>query len=153
MEQFLVQLLQALEDVLHCGQSIFNTLDQQWVSSHYITPTELPLGRGRTRFQISKEQLQYLRSLSFSWTPIADMLMVSRMTVYRRRVEFGLLVEPQSSNTDQELTRIVWQLSVQHPQVGQSFICGQLRSLGYRVTRERVRRSIHSCDPLNSTLR
>ena len=129
-----------------CGQSILiSTLDQQWVSSHYVTPTELPVGHGRPRFQISKEQLQYLHSLSFSWTAIADMLMVSRMTVYQRRVEFGLLVEPQSSISDQELIRIVQQLSVQHPQVGQSFIYGRLRSLGYRVTRERVHRSIESC--------
>ena len=153
MEESLIQLLQALEHVVRIWTEYSNSLDQQWASSHYVTPTEVPRGRGRPRFQISKEQLEYLRSLSFSWTAIADMLMVSRMTVYRRRVEFGLLVEPQSSITDQELIRIVRHLSVQHPQVGQSFIWGRLRSLGYRVTRERVRQAIRICDPLNSALR
>ena len=130
-----------------------NSLDQQWASSHYVAPTEVPHGHGRPRVQISKEQLEYLCSLSFSWAAIAGMLMVSWMTVYRRRVEHGLLIEPQSSITDQKLIRIGRHLSVQHPQVGQSFICGRLRSLGYRITRERVHQAIRICDPLNSALR
>ena len=153
MEESLVQLLQALEHTLGVWIEYSNTLDRQWASTHYVTPTDMPLGRGRPKFHISKEQLEYLRSLSFSWTAIADMLMVSRMTLYRRRVEIGLLVEPQSNITDQELMRIVRHLSVQHPQLGQSHICGRLRSLGYRVTRERVRQAIRTCDPLNLALR
>lgn len=39
--------------------------------------------RGRPRFDISKEQLEYLASLSFTWTEIAVLLGISRMTVYR----------------------------------------------------------------------
>ena len=112
-----------------CSSYVDNSLDQQWASSHYVTPTEVPHGRGRPRFQISKEQLECLHSLSFSWTAIAGVLMVSWTTVYRRRVEFGLLIEPQSSITDQKLMRIVWHLSVQYPQVGQSLSvddCGHL---------------------------
>ena len=125
-----------------------------WINNGLVvTMSHPPRYLGRPRFQISKEQLEYLHSLFFSWTAIAGVLMVSRTTMYRRRVEFGLLVEPQSSITDQELIRIVQHLSVQHPQVGQSFICGRLRSLGYRVTRERVRQAIRICDPYNSALR
>ena len=81
------------------------------------------------------------------------MLMVSWMTVYRRRVEYGLLDEPHSSISDPGLIERVRQLLVQHPQVGQSFISGQLRSQGYRVSRERVRRAVRTCNPLNATLR
>ena len=153
LREYLIQLLQALEHVLCMWIEYSNSLDQQWASSHYVAPTEVPHGHGRPRVQISKEQLEYLRSLSFSWTAIAGMLMVSWMTVYRRRVEHGLLIEPQSSITDQKLIRIGRHLSVQHPQVGQSFICGRLRSLGYRITRERVHQAIRICDPLNSALR
>ena len=47
-------------------------------------------GRGRPRVIISLEQLQYLRSLNFSWTQISDLLGVSRMTVYRKRRDFGM---------------------------------------------------------------
>ena len=41
------------------------------------------LSRGRPRFDISKEQLVYLLSLSFTWVEVAALLGVSRMTVYR----------------------------------------------------------------------
>ena len=34
-------------------------------------------------FDVSKEQLEYLASLSFTWTEIAVLLGLSRMTVYR----------------------------------------------------------------------
>ena len=40
-------------------------------------------GRGRPRFDITKEQLLHLSSLDFTWSEIASLLGVSRMTVYR----------------------------------------------------------------------
>ena len=40
-------------------------------------------GPGRPRFDVSKEQLEYLSLLSFKWNEIAVLLGVSRMTVYR----------------------------------------------------------------------
>ena len=40
-------------------------------------------GRGRPRFDITKEQLLHLSSLNFTWSEIASLLGVSRMTVYR----------------------------------------------------------------------
>ena len=50
----------------------------------YQTPVgTLRTGPGRPRFDISKEQLEYLSSLSFKWNEIALLLGVSRMTVYR----------------------------------------------------------------------
>ena len=41
-----------------------------------------PRGR-RPRFEISKDQVVYLASLSFTWTEIAALLGVSRMTLFR----------------------------------------------------------------------
>ena len=64
-----------------------------------------------------------------------------------------LNTSPNSVISDQELTRLVHQTIVQHPSVGQSFVCGVLRSQGYMVTRERVRQAIRSCDPINTALR
>ncbi len=37
--------------------------------------------RGRPRFDISREQLEHLSSMSFSWSEIADLLGVSRSTL------------------------------------------------------------------------
>ena len=76
--------------------------------------------------------------------------MVSRMTIYRRRIEHQV-TEVQVS--DAGLTSSVRQIVQQHPSVGQSFVWGVLRSQGYVVTRERVRRKMRQCDPLNTALR
>ena len=39
--------------------------------------------RGRPRFDVTREQIEYLFSLSFHWNEIADLLCISRMTLYR----------------------------------------------------------------------
>ena len=39
--------------------------------------------RGRPKFEVSREQVEYLASLSFQWTEIAALLCISRMTLYR----------------------------------------------------------------------
>ena len=46
-------------------------------------------GPGRPRFDISEQQLMYLHSMGFTWVEIANLLGVSRMTIFRRRREFG----------------------------------------------------------------
>ena len=75
-------------------------LDKIHRTSHTFSYTEPAVSAhkrpGRPRFDISQDQLEYLSSMSFSWTKIASMLSVSRMTVYRRRVEYGM----ESSVTD-----------------------------------------------------
>ena len=153
----LTELLEELRRILQLWRDHSETLNLSFNSTRY--GYELPIeerpshSRGRPRFDIRREQLQYLRSLSFSWSAIADMLMVSRMTLYRRRAEFGMLDEPSSVIGEADLLAIVRQISTEHPQVGQSFILGRLRSLGYRVTRERVRQAVRSCDPLSTALR
>lgn len=49
-------------------------------------------GRGRPRFNISKEQLVHLLSLDFTWSEIASLLGVSRMTIYRLEVFFLIIL-------------------------------------------------------------
>ena len=50
---------------------------------------------GRPRFQISRDQLLYLMSLSFKWTEISALLGVSRMTIYRLEQRyFRYIVQP-----------------------------------------------------------
>ena len=151
--RIVTQLLEHLHAILNQWEQYSDTLDIQQVRRYCPPLVPLSSGHGRPRFDISQEQLQYLRSLSFTWTDIADMLMVSRMTVYRRRVQYGLLSDPQSSISDQQLIERVRQLLVQHPHVGQSFISGQLMSQGYRVSRERICHAVRACDPLDAALR
>ena len=117
-----------------------------------VATSDRPI-RGRPQFIISKEQLEYLRSMSFSWTSIASLLGVSRMTIFRRREEFGLINEPDRTLTDSELTNKVSEIKNTIPDAGEKLIIGRLKSMGYSITRARVRDVLRSTDPINTALR
>lgn len=119
----------------------------------YRVQREERLGRGRPQFAISREQLLYLSSLSFSWTAISNMLGVSRMTIYRRRVVYGLIGEPSNIPTDAQLRTILSEMKLGQPELGEVLAMGRLRGMGYKVTRERLRQAIRSIDPLHTALR
>ena len=108
---------------------------------------------GRPRFQITHAQLDYLRSLGFSWTEIAHLLGVSRMTVYRRRVEYGLMEEPSRTLADNDLDEVLRELRIELPELGETMAAGRLRSLGYRVPRQQLREGLRRIDPLSAALR
>ena len=122
-------------------------------SLRYRVVTGDNVARGRPPFIISKEQLEYLRSISFSWTDIAMLLGVSRMTLFRRRQEYGLLDEPDRLLTDSELAAKVSEIKNMLPDAGEKLILGQLKAMGYSVTRNRVRNTLRSVDPINTALR
>ena len=52
-------------------------------STAYHVPLVHNGRRGRPRFDVDKDQLEYLLSLSFNWSEIAALLGISRMTLYR----------------------------------------------------------------------
>lgn len=110
---------------------------------------------GRPSFQISQEVLEDLRGFGFSWQKIANILGVSRWTVYRRVQEYGLQsMSDFSSVSDRELDDIISEYMNQHGETtGQSYITGYLRSKGLRVQRSRVRGSMARLDPDNAALR
>ena len=49
----------------------------------YQAPVAHTGRRGRPRFDIDKEQIEYLLTLSFTWSEISALLGISRMTLYR----------------------------------------------------------------------
>ncbi len=108
--------------------------------------------RGRPKFNVTANQLEYLTSLSFTWTQIARMLGISRMTLFRRRVEFGMLHQGQTIQDD-ELLRLLREMRSEFPEMGEVMVSGRLRALGYSIVRDRVRRAIRETDPLNTALR
>lgn len=107
---------------------------------------------GRPRFDVSSGQLEYLSSLSFTWTEIAALLGVSRMTVYRRRRELNLLNQGENISAS-ALRTAIREIQVRSPNMGEVMILGQLRAQQYAVTRDRVRRVIRELDPLSVALR
>ena len=122
------------------------------VSSAYCAPVIGNSGRGRPSFEVSCDQIEYLRSLSFSWTDIASLLGISRMTLYRRRRVFGL-TNVGTTLDDDSLKRLLTELRRDHPDIGEKMVIGRLRSLGYRVSRDRVSVGIRQTDPINTALR
>ena len=92
-----------------------------------------------------------LRSLGFKWKQISDMLPVSRWTIRRRVVEFGIQETTGFTDiTDAELDGLVQQFMLEHGSlIGCSMISGRLRSLRLRVQRQRVRERIVRVDPGN----
>ena len=160
-QQAFTSLLTQLTELLH----ILHLLSENWqlhldnleryaLSSSYQVPLQHTLhpGPGRPRFLITREQLEYLHSLYFTWTDIARILGVSRMTIYRRRAEYGLLSDPSRSVSDVQLTQIVQELRREMPDIGESMVWGRLRAMGVLVTREKVRQTVRT-DPLNTALR
>ena len=81
----LEELVDALKDILRKWKEYESVLEATVTSrpstAHHLSTVSV--GPGRPRFEISKEQLQYLSSLGFSWTEVACLLGVSRMTIYR----------------------------------------------------------------------
>ena len=154
MKESIKDIREMLCTALNLWIEYYQGLAVDYSRMEYGAPrAELPDRRGRPPFKIEKEQLEYLRSLSFTWVNISRMLMVSRMTVYRRRVEYGMINDSTTRISDDDLIAHVQRTIRMHPMAGQTFVWGVIRSQGYRVTRERVRRALRICDPINTTLR
>ena len=146
-------LLSVLRSLRREWESYLEAQERISDSFRYRTSTAHRSGRGRPPLQILKDQLEYLRSLSFSWTQIASLLGVSRMTIFRRRQEFGLLDEPTRTLSDAELRLKISELKRTLPTVGEKMIMGQLRALGFHITRSRIRETLRTMDPINTALR
>lgn len=146
------ELVGCCRQIEHEWESYIDTLESSEQYS-YQASVVLRGRRGRPRFVIQREQLLYLASLGFSWTSISSLLGVSRMTVYRRRMEYDLLSEPTNVINDDALKDLLREIKREHPYLGQTMILGLIRAQGYYVSRERLRDTIKQIDPLCSTLR
>ena len=118
----------------------------------YSAPTE-STARGRPRFNIPREQIVHLASMSFTWTQIADIIGVSRNTIYRRRLEYGLQDSRMENISNSELTSVILHMQREFPAMGEVMVWGRLQSMGFIVRRERLRQTIRQVDPLHTALR
>ena len=81
----LSELIDCCKSLVTLWQNYVDRMDATLVSmapsDGYVVPITVH-GRGRPQLAISRDQLEYLRSLNFSWSEIARLLGVSRMTIY-----------------------------------------------------------------------
>ena len=68
-------------------------------------------------------------------------------------MECGIVNEPANTLTKQELCDLLERMRADSPYLGETMVWGRLRSLGYHVTRDRVRQAIRATDPLIVALR
>ena len=145
----------ALDEVLISLGEVYVYLNEcldRTLSAPYSSSVVRSGLRGRPRFNVTVDQLAYLISLSFSWVQIAQMLGISRMTLYRRRVEFNMVQRGRRIRYP-NLVELLQEMRVEYPYLGEVMILGRLRALGYYVCRAQVRRAIRQTDPINTSLR
>ena len=149
----LTGLVSCLRDILSEWEGYLNNPLGSEAHSYHARTVSTVYQPGRPKFDITKQQLEYLRSLGFTWVQIAKLVGVSRMTIFRRRQEFEMAESFNMSITDHELEIVVRQIKQDFPYVGQTMIWGRVRAMGYHVTRERIRETVRSVDPINTALR
>ena len=110
---------------------------------------------GRPKSEVYPEEVEYLRSLRFSWSKIANIIGISRATLYRRLDEWQLSRDAYySSISDGDLDQLVRRIKVQqNPNIGEVMLMAALKVHNVWVQRTRLRASIQRVDPHATALR
>ena len=103
---------------------------------------------GRPSLSVDMYEVEFLRSLGFTWTDIARCLDVSRSTLYRRLDESSLPLQGYTDIPDATLDSLVRELKLSHPNDGEVMMAAHVRARGIHVTRSRLRASIHRVDSM-----
>ncbi|KAK3747006.1 hypothetical protein QZH41_011963 [Actinostola sp. cb2023] len=110
--------------------------------------------RGRPKFNITKEQLEFLLERGFSLPNIASILGVSLRTIERRINKFNISTRLFYSEIDDDtLDDTIRDISRTFPSAGYRRMTGFLLSRGIRVQQERIRLSMRRVDPEGVLLR
>ena len=123
-----------------------NTPNCTHLAVYLLSPPQRTVngGPGRPKYEIDEETLLHFRALGFKWKDIAELLLVSRWTLWQRVQALGITEETGFTNVgNTDLDDIVRAfMNVQGGLVGYSMVRGHLRSIGINVQRERIRASI-----------
>ena len=85
---------------------------------------------GRPKVEINIDDVEFLRSLKFSWERITDIIGVSRSTLMRRIHDEGVVIETFSNISDEQLDHLVSRVKLQHPYDGERLMIGHLAREG-----------------------
>jgi len=98
---------------------------------------------GRPRLDLDTVSLETLIEEGFTYTQIANILNISRRTLYNRRRELGVEDRLFSEISDQNLEEILESYFSREPNAGEVMAMGFLRSQGIYIQRHRLRSCIH----------
>ena len=102
----------------------------------------------RPRFEISKDQLEYLVEYELKTPDIAEALGVSVSTIKRRLREFSISIRGTLTEmSDDDLDSVVRSIHTEFPNAGYRRVLSQLNLRGIKVPQRRVRESMQRTDP------
>uniref|UniRef100_A0A8C1YAE3 Integrase core domain-containing protein n=1 Tax=Cyprinus carpio TaxID=7962 RepID=A0A8C1YAE3_CYPCA len=148
----LAEMVHMSEDVMVALTNLSNLIqrlrDMEALEQVSVTMELEPgQGRGRPRISISTINLTHLIELGLPTQSIANLLGVSRATLFRRMNENNLSVRAlYSTCTDEELDALVTEIKTSMPDTGYRMVRGALLAQGHRVQWDRVRASMHRVD-------
>ena len=99
---------------------------------------------GRPCVILNIDQVELMRSCGYKWEDIADVLQVSRITLWRRVKEMGNPLERYTEISDADLDAVS-SIQYQNPNCG--LLQGYLRECGICIQRQRLRESVVRTDP------
>ena len=104
--------------------------------------------RGRPKFYIPREQLEYFIKYGFKATDISKMLCVCDKTVYRRLEEYGISMRMNYTQiTEPELDDVIRNILQEFPNSGYKSLRGHLLARGLKVQERRLREAMRRTDP------
>ena len=115
--------------------------------AHCIAYTESIMA-GRPSTEVDMNSVQYLKTIGMPMTDIAKLMGVSRQTLYNKIQVSGNPSDyaTYTSISDRDLDQLVTRIKQHHPNNGEVMLAGYLTSEGVRVSRKRLRASIHRVD-------
>jgi len=93
-------------------------------------------------------QVDLLREMRYTWQQVADVLMISRTTLWRRLTELRVPLASYSDISEHELDGVMQLLVRDFPRNGVVMMWGQLRSMNIFVSRQKVHDSLMRVSPL-----
>ena len=93
------------------------------------------------------------RDMKYTWQQVADIMLISRTTLWRRMTEQGLPLSSYTEINDSDLDSVMELLVREFPRNGIVMMCGQLQAVNIFVTRKRVQDSLLRVSPHGSNSR
>ena len=157
LEQLCVYAMQGFELNAYISEELFSLIEQardafNRTSTNDLSPILSSIQtrqRGRPSFDIPKQRLSELMTLSFTASEIASIVGTSKSTVDRRISDYGLRQQiPRYTDiTEAELDEKVLEALTECPNYGVRLMKGHLLACGIKVTWDDVRACLWRVDP------
>ena len=157
--ELVFEALNSIDSVVRLSEDIFRDflsakrLLENVSKTRSRVPKNISGVSGRPSYSLTQYQLQALVDVGFNVGQIAELLQVSKSTIERRLVEFGISTRSYCEITNDELDAKVQEIKLFHPNVGSKNLAGYLAARNIKIPRRRIRESLQRVDPLGVAAR